>query len=62
MTHSDGNNTVREHIIERTHGEPPQRECLPGPDDKWDGYQLGVEEAICAAEEWLLQARGGNSQ
>lgn len=44
--------TLREHIYEQTHGDPPDRKCLPGSDEKWEGYQLGVEEAIAAAESF----------
>lgn len=46
-------------IIERgTYGSPPDRACLPGSDEKWRGYQLGVEDAIHATEEWLGQGTG----
>lgn len=41
---------VLERIYEQTHGNPPDRACLPGSDEKWEGYLLGVEEAGRAAE------------
>lgn len=41
---------IRQHIYQQTHGDPPDRKYLPGSADKWDGYQLGVEEAVGAAE------------
>lgn len=45
--------TIREWIIRRTHGDPPDRGCLPGSDGKWEGYQLAIEDAVAAAEEWV---------
>jgi hypothetical protein len=45
--------TLRQHIEQSTHGDPPLRSCLPGSDEKWEGYLLGVEDAIAAAEEWV---------
>lgn len=50
--------SLRDHIVTRTHGGPPNRACLPGSDAKWDGYLLGVEDAIAAAEEWLSERNG----
>jgi len=47
---------LREHVERATHGRPPDRACLPGHDKKWEGYLLGVEEAIHAAEEWLRES------
>jgi hypothetical protein len=32
-----------------TMGDPPDRACLGGSDEKWEGYRLGIEEAIEAA-------------
>ena len=40
-------------IEQETHGQPPNRECLKGSDEKWEGYLLGVEEAKHAAQGWI---------
>lgn len=40
------------HVYEQTHGDPPNRACLKGDDAKWEGYLLGVEEALRAAESF----------
>lgn len=41
---------LRDRIERQTCGQPANRACLPGSDDKWEGYLLGIEEAIAAAE------------
>lgn len=40
-------------IRHQTTGWPPDRSVLAGSDDKWEGYCLGVDEAIQAALEFL---------
>ena len=40
-------------IREGTHGDPPDRRCLPGSDEKWKGYCLAVEDAVAAAVEFF---------
>jgi hypothetical protein len=47
---------IKRTIYEQTHGDPPDRACLGGSDDKWDGYLLGVEEAAVVAEAQLRGA------
>jgi hypothetical protein len=45
--------TLPDFIEQQTHGQPPNRDCLKGSDDKWEGYLLGVEEAKHAAQGWI---------
>jgi hypothetical protein len=45
--------TLPDFIEQQTHGQPPDRDCLKGSDDKWEGYLLGVEEARHAAQGWI---------
>lgn len=45
--------SLRTWIENCTHGEPPDRSCLGGSDEKWEGYLQGVEDAITAAQEWV---------
>lgn len=44
---------LRDAIERQTVGVPAERDCLPGSDEKWEGYRLGVEEAILAAEAYM---------
>lgn len=53
--------SLRRAVYAETHGDPPDRECLRGSDDKWAGYVLGVEEAIRAAEAWAADKLAGPS-
>lgn len=47
-----GQSALRAHVYEQTHGDPPNRTCLAGSDDKWNGYLLGIEEALRAIESF----------
>lgn len=51
--------SLRDAVLRATHGDPPDRACLPNRSDReWETYQLGVEEAICAAEAWMTAVTG----
>lgn len=38
-----------------TTGVPPERSCLAGTDEKWEGYTLGIDEAVEAIEGALRE-------
>jgi hypothetical protein len=47
--------SLKDYVAQATHGLPPDRACLKGSDDKWDGYLLGVAEATHAADQWFRE-------
>lgn len=53
--------SLRKAVMRDTCGDPPDRKALPGTDEKWDGYLLGIEEAIAAVESWM-SGRGRNER